>query len=104
MSSAKEYPSDKIRNVVVLGHGGSGKTSLIDSICFSTGSIKRHGSVKDGTAVTMFTEEELHTEFRFRPRQPMPTGMVPKSICWTHRDISTSLPRQLRRRGLPMAL
>jgi elongation factor G len=57
--SAKEYPSDKIRNVVLLGHGGSGKTSLIDAICFSTGSLKRHGSVKDGTAVTMFTEEEI---------------------------------------------
>ena len=59
MSSAKEYPSDKIRNVVVLGHGGSGKTSLIDSICFSTGSSKRHGSVKEGSALTMFTEEEI---------------------------------------------
>jgi elongation factor G len=59
MSFAKEYPSDKIRNVVLLGHGGSGKTSLIDSICFSTGSTRRHGSVKDGTALTMYTEEEI---------------------------------------------
>ena len=57
--SAKEYPSDKIRNVVVLGHGGSGKTSLIDSLCFSTGTTRRHGSVKDGTALTMYAEEEI---------------------------------------------
>ena len=59
MSSAKEYLSDKIRNVVVLGHGGSGKTSLIDALCFSTGTSRRHGSAKDGTALTMFSEEEI---------------------------------------------
>ena len=59
MSSAKEYPSDKIRNVVVLGHGGSGKTTLIDGLCFSTGTTRRHGSVKDGTALTMYAEEEI---------------------------------------------
>jgi elongation factor G len=59
MSGAKPYPPDKIRNVVVLGHGGSGKTTLIDALCFSTGTSRRHGSVKDGTALTMYTEEEL---------------------------------------------
>ena len=32
MSPAKEYPTDKIRNVVVVGHGGSGKTNLVDSL------------------------------------------------------------------------
>ena len=58
MASAKEYQSEEIRNVVVLGHGGSGKTTLIDALCFSTGTSRRHGSVKDGTALTMYTEEE----------------------------------------------
>jgi elongation factor G len=43
----------------VLGHGGSGKTTLIDALCFSTGTSRRHGSVKDGTALTMFADEEL---------------------------------------------
>lgn len=61
MASAKEYTTERIRNVAVLGHGGSGKTSLIDALCFVAGTSKRHGSVGDGTALTMHTpEEEAH--------------------------------------------
>jgi elongation factor G len=59
MAAAKEYPSTHIRNVVVLGHGGSGKTTLIDALAFSTGTSRRRGSVKDGTALTMHSEEEI---------------------------------------------
>jgi elongation factor G len=59
MAAAKEYPATDIRNVVVLGHGGSGKTTLIDALCFATGTSRRRGSVKEGTALTMHTEEEI---------------------------------------------
>ncbi len=59
MSTAKSYPSSHIRNVVILGHGGSGKSSLIDALCFVTGTARRHGNVKDGSALTMYAEEEL---------------------------------------------
>lgn len=59
MSAVKEYPTERIRNVVVLGHGGSGKTSLIDALCFVADSSKRHGSVDAGTALTMFADEEI---------------------------------------------
>ena len=58
MAFAKEYTTDKIRNVAVLGHGGAGKTSLIDALCYTTGSSGRKGDVTEGNALTMYTPEE----------------------------------------------
>ncbi len=58
MASGKEYTTDRIRNIAVLGHGGAGKTSLVDALCFVSGTSKRHGSVDDGTALTMHSPEE----------------------------------------------
>jgi elongation factor G len=58
MGSVPAYTTDRIRNVVVLGHGGAGKTTLIDACCHAAGSSKRHGSADEGTALTMFTPEE----------------------------------------------
>jgi elongation factor G len=59
MATAKTYPTERIRNVAVLGHGGAGKTTLVDALCFVAGSTRRHGSVDDGTALTMYTPEEV---------------------------------------------
>ena len=58
MAFAKEYTTDKIRNVAVLGHGGAGKTSLIDALCHTAGSSQRKGNVNEGHALTMYTPEE----------------------------------------------
>ena len=58
MAAAKSFRTENIRNVVVLGHGGSGKTTLIDAVCFATGASRRKGSVGTGTALTMTTPEE----------------------------------------------
>jgi len=55
----REYKGSEIRNIAVVGHGASGKTSLVDALAFVSGSSKRHGSVKDGTALTDHSEEEI---------------------------------------------
>ena len=59
MATAKEYVTERIRNVAVLGHGGSGKTSLIDAMCFASGNAKRRGNVDEGHALTFTTPEEV---------------------------------------------
>ncbi|HSG81752.1 MAG TPA: GTP-binding protein, partial [Gemmatimonadota bacterium] len=56
--AAKTYTTDAIRNVVFLGHGGTGKTTLVDAICHAAGATNRKGSVPEGTALTDFTAEE----------------------------------------------
>ena len=58
MAAARSFRTENIRNVVVLGHGGSGKTTLIDAVCFASGTSNRKGSVNAGTALTMTTPEE----------------------------------------------
>ena len=55
----REYKGSEIRNIAVVGHGASGKTSLVDALAFVSGSSKRHGSVKDGTALTDTAPEEI---------------------------------------------
>jgi len=59
MSSGTEYTTDRIRNVAILGHGGSGKSTLVDALCFVAGTSKRLGNVDEGHALTMHTAEEL---------------------------------------------
>ena len=59
----REYATDRIRNVAVVGHGQSGKTSLVDALAFVSGSSTRHGSVKDGTALTDFTPDEIERKY-----------------------------------------
>jgi elongation factor G len=59
MASAPSFTTDRIRNVAVVGHGGAGKTTLVDACCFAAGTTRRHGSAEEGTALTMFTPEEI---------------------------------------------
>jgi elongation factor G len=59
----REYKGSEIRNIAVVGHGASGKTSLVDALAFVSGTSKRHGSVKDGTALTDTAPEEIERGF-----------------------------------------
>ena len=55
----KEFKGSEIRNIAVVGHGASGKTSLVDALAFVSGASKRHGAVKDGTSLTDTAPEEI---------------------------------------------
>src|SRR6266705_1660930 len=57
------YKTPEIRNVAVVGHGASGKTSLVDALAFVASTSKRHGSVKDGTALTDYTPDEIERKY-----------------------------------------
>ncbi len=52
------YTTDKIRNVVLLGHGGAGKTSLVESMAYLSGITTRMGKVDDGNTISDFGKEE----------------------------------------------
>ena len=54
----KTYPPEKIRNVALVGHTGSGKTTLAEALLFRAGIVSRLGRVEDGTTVMDFDPEE----------------------------------------------
>src|SRR5437879_3921802 len=49
----------KIRNVGVVGHGGVGKTSLVEALLFTAGAVTRLGKVDDGSTTTDFDPDEI---------------------------------------------
>ena len=59
----KVYRTDEIRNVVLLGHGGSGKTSLAEAMLYVSGATNRMGKISESNTVSDFDKEEQKRGF-----------------------------------------
>lgn len=57
------YTTDKIRNVVLLGHGGAGKTSLVEAMAYLAGQTTRMGKISEGNTISDFDKEEIKRSF-----------------------------------------
>ena len=86
------YQTQNIRNVVVLGHGSCGKTTLVESAAYVAGVTKRLGRVVDGTTISDFDKEEQKRQFLRASRS---TSSIP-------RDISTLSVRRRRPAAQPV--
>ena len=76
----KVYRTDEIRNVVLLGHGGSGKTSLVEAMSYVSGATSRMGKIADGNTISDFDKEEQKRKFS------LSTALVP--IEWEKAKIN----------------
>ena len=57
------YKTSDIRNVVFLGHGGAGKTTLAEAVAYATGVITRKGREEDGNTISDYDKEEINRKF-----------------------------------------
>ena len=76
----KSYTSDKIRNVALLGHGGTGKTTFMEAALLETGVTKKMGKVEDGNTVSDYDKMEIEKGYSIN------TSIIP--IEWNDTKIN----------------
>ena len=74
------YKTEDVRNVVLLGHGGCGKTTLVEAMAYVSGAISRQGKVDDGSTLSDFDKEEIKRQFSIN------TSVVP--IVWENTKLN----------------
>lgn len=74
------YKYEKIRNVAVMGHGGAGKTTLVEAMAYTTGIVSRQGRVEDGNTISDYDKEEIKRLFSIS------TSVVP--VIWEDTKIN----------------
>ena len=81
----KVYDTGNIRNVVLLGHGGAGKTTVAEALAYVTGTTTRMGSVPEGNTVSDYDKEEIKRKFSIS------TTTVPIEYKGEHGDLKINI-------------
>ena len=74
------FKYERIRNVVLLGHGGCGKTTIAEAMAYLTGVTKRPGKVEDGSTISDYDKEEIKRGFSIS------TSLIP--VIWEDTKIN----------------
>jgi len=73
----KSYLTKDIRNVGIVGHGGTGKTQLVSSLLYTAGMTPRWGKVAEAAPLPTGTMKKSRARFPFKPASPTRVAATP---------------------------